>query len=561
MDQYRKNCDEFIKNNNYNKFVIEYRGDILEEVKDNPDVCVEIINYYLAELYIKKGKTAEVIAATKSIAYIEIDSVFVLEEISAISIASIPQFQSGEYLQLSGKGVTVAILDTGIDYLDSAFTDESGNTRIRYIYDQELDKVYTKDEINSAIRTANAGGNPYSIVNSRDEDGHGTKLAGIIGARVEGNEYQSVAPNCSFAIVKLKENKILKNWFKTERMVFGGADIIKGINFISNRQTAEDDPLVIFIPLGSTEGSHTGNTLLEVYINKLTISTGIVIVTGTGNEGESAGHVSELIQKVGDQKNISLIVAKGQDNIYFNIAVKKPSRVSLSVISPTGETTGLLPLKSKNIIESDFTIEDTKLTVIYYWPDEFSGDQVIRITLENIKFGLWRFRLVGEYILNGEYSAWLPPFSILNPGTRFTAPNPYMTMTVPSMAQNIIACSWYNQGDNTINVFSGRGGEIGGSFEYMRPLITVGGLDVKTIGLNNSVTTASGSSAAAAILAGVCALLFEWGIINKNDVTMNTQKMITYFMRGVRKRPGDVYPNPEWGYGKLDLIILFQNMK
>ena len=55
--------------------------------------------------------------------------------------------------------------------------------------------------------------------------------------------------------------------------------------------------------------------------------------------------------------------------------------------------------------------------------------------------------------------------------------------------------------------------------------------DIATIGVNilttkvlGGVTTVSGSSAATGIVAGACALLLQWGIVDGNDKTMYSTK-------------------------------------
>ena len=62
---------------------------------------------------------------------------------------------------------------------------------------------YTREEINNAIKAKNDGQDPYEIVPSKDEIGHGTSMASVIGARGANPEVIGVAPKCNFAIVKL----------------------------------------------------------------------------------------------------------------------------------------------------------------------------------------------------------------------------------------------------------------------------------------------------------------------------------------------------------------------
>lgn len=76
-------------------------------------------------------------------------------------------------------------IDTGIDYQNPVFLDENGNSRILAIWDQTVQtgippegfkygSEYRREDINLALRSED----PYSIVPSRDENGHGSILAG-----------------------------------------------------------------------------------------------------------------------------------------------------------------------------------------------------------------------------------------------------------------------------------------------------------------------------------------------------------------------------------------------
>ena len=43
---------------------------------------------------------------------------------------------------LTGKGVLVAVIDSGIDYLHPDFLNSDGTTRIAELWDQDLDRVF-----------------------------------------------------------------------------------------------------------------------------------------------------------------------------------------------------------------------------------------------------------------------------------------------------------------------------------------------------------------------------------------------------------------------------------
>ena len=50
------------------------------------------------------------------------------------------------------------------------------------------------------------------------------------------------------------------------------------------------------------------------------------------------------------------------------------------------------------------------------------------------------------------------------------------------------------------------------------------------------------------------------GNSNGNNPNMYSQTIKTYLARGTIKRIGDTYPNPQWGYGMLNIFVMFQNM-
>lgn len=68
------------------------------------------------------------------------DMYFVLQELTPIEVANIKYIQEvGQESYLRGKGVTIAIIDTGIDYLNKEFRFPDGNSKIEYIWDQNID--------------------------------------------------------------------------------------------------------------------------------------------------------------------------------------------------------------------------------------------------------------------------------------------------------------------------------------------------------------------------------------------------------------------------------------
>ena len=195
------------------------------------------------------------------------------------------------------------------------------------------------------------------------------------------------------------------------------------------------------------------------------------------------------------------------------------------------------------------------MIVKYYVPEHFTGHEVINVTFTNIKAGIWTFQLRGDYITNGKYHIWLPPQKTLPEDTKFLQSDPFITLTIPGTARKVATVAYYGN-DNALVASSGKG--FNTRDIEINPDIATIGINILTTKALGGVTTVSGSSAATAIVAGACALLLQWGIVNRNDKTMYSTKVIAYLIHGAdRSNPIYRYPNREIGYGFFDLLGTF----
>lgn len=101
--------------------------------------------------------------------------------------------------------------------------------------------------------------NPYDVVPHQDTVGHGTFLASIACGR--GNEeYTSAAPEADIIAVKLKKaGSYYINRYPIppgQENVFETTDVMLGIQYIIERATALNMPVVICIGLGTNQGGH-----------------------------------------------------------------------------------------------------------------------------------------------------------------------------------------------------------------------------------------------------------------------------------------------------------------
>jgi hypothetical protein len=94
----------------------------------------------------------------------------------------------------------------------------------------------------------------------------------------------------------------------------------------------------------------------------------------------------------------------------------------------------------------------------------------------------------------------------------------------------------------------------------MAPDLVAPGVDILGV-YPTGYGSMSGTSAAAAITAGACALMMQWGIVKGNDVSMSTHQIRAYLIRGCSRKQTISYPNPQWGYGALNLQQTFNLMR
>ena len=575
MDDYLKRADEI--NVDYNSdskdkiFLLAEvsNQEVLKNLLKIQDIEGVMISSNFAVIITPADKVDEVKKLAIRIVNIEVSTILTLNDISPVEASGAPVFNTNPYLRLNGRDVLVGVIDTGIDYLNKEFQMEDDTTRIvrlwdqtiqgdKYIYGLKYGVEYTEDQINQAISLQTSGGDPYSIVPSKDEIGHGTKVSGIIGGRGINPDLKGVAPDCKFVIVKLsRTTKVELDAALIDKMdvpSYSPWSVLLGIRYVVSVARELNKPLVLFIPMGSNMGSHTGNGIDESIIDNYSTEAETVIVVPVGNQGNTDTHTEGIIEKAGDIKDIEIRIGERQKNLPITIWINKPNRVKLSIISPTGEIIDNMEAKNTNNRRIKFLYEKTEMIVNFNSPELSTGDTLIFIRAYNLRPGIWKFRLTGEYIVEGNYYAWIPQRELIDDETKFLNPVEYTTITLPSTSNNAISVGYYNQNNNSIVSESSNGYTRYGN---IKPDIVAGGSNALVTIPGGATSVMSGSSVAGAVVAGCCALILQWAVTDGNYPGIYSSQIKTYIISGAKTRPGDIYPNRQWGYGMFDLQGVF----
>ena len=230
-------------------------------------------------------------------------------------------------------------------------------------------------------------------------------------------------------------------------------------------------------------------------------------------------------------------------------------RYQIAVRSPGGEMT---PIGMIGLTDSDryrFYREGTTVYVDTCLEGNRSEGQLILIRLEKPAPGVWEIEVRGQTLLNGRYHMWLPVSALVEEGTVFLRPSPDVTLTEPATAKSTIGVAGYNHRNGGIYLESGRGYN---RLEEIRPDVAAPAVSVYGPLPKGRYGNRSGTSAAAALTAGICADLLEWGIVRGEEPYLNQARMRDYLIRGAGRMTDRRYPNREWGYGTVSLEGVFR---
>ncbi|MBE5978734.1 MAG: peptidase S8 [Paenibacillaceae bacterium] len=461
---------------------------------------------------------------------------------------------------LFGRGVIVGIVDTGIDYRHPAFMNNDRTSRILSIWDQTVEGTapagftfgseYTKELINFALLSQY----PFTIVPTNDTYRHGTAIASIIAGHTNDKEgFTGVAPQADLVVVKLKEAKEnLKRLFCVSEgaLCYQESDIIMGIRYLINVAKKLNRPLVICLALGTNQGGHDGRGALSTYLDSLMMLPKISIVTSAGNEGNSRRHYYGEITDEPYTDSFQLN-SGGIDSEYFvEIWPYIPSRLTLQLTAPTWETSEVIAPAIGACRKLSFQSIKTNVWVNNILFESETGNQLILLRFRNMTPGIWYIRLDSKDSAPFSYNSWLPSGNLISNETYFVNSDPNTTITMQGDTANLLTATAYNQNTGSILEQSSRGYTRLGQ---IKPDLAAPGYNIPCAIPDFQYGTATGTGVAAAYAAGIAAMIIEWAYIKGNYTAVTGNQINRLMMRAAERDPDYVYPNNIWGYGKLNI--------
>lgn len=474
----------------------------------------------------------------KGILYIDKTSILQLQEYDRRLCNNVCTLNNGQ-IKRNGKGVYIAVIDSGIDIYNKIFINNS-KTKIYKIWDQDVDGIppigyrfgtlYNENEINEYIGKQNDASNEK--INSFDPSGHGTAVAAI-------------AISCAY------ESKLVIVKLSRKQEINTTASLMMAIDYCIRISIIENVPMAINLSYGNNYGDHAGNTVLEKYIDTVSEFAKCGIAVGSGNDANTSKHNIITVNPYATERT-SIIV--GENNYSFNIQIWRRNNplIKFTLIMPNGNKIGPFTTLNKN---ENYYENDMVITVVANNPTPY-----------NFRFGMFvSIVSAKEYLQEGVYeiifenptsvetiiNMWLPVEGELSGNVQFETPNLDNTLTIPSTANNVITVGAYNYRTNTYATFSGRGYTLD---NIVKPDIVAPGVDVLSVDQNGIYNYYTGTSFATPYVTGEIARLLEYGIVQGNDYFLYGERLKSVIINNAKPLYGIInYPDKKVGWGALCL--------
>ncbi len=469
---------------------------------------------------------------------------------------------------LNGTGVLVGIIDSGIDYRHPDFCKEDGTTRIAALWDQSADAgnppegyslgtYFSAEQINADLREE-PGDAQRRIVPGLDLSGHGTHVAGIAAGngRASGGKYRGVAYESGLLVVKLAEVR------SGSTEVSGTARLMEAVDFCVRYAMERNQPLALNLSYGTGEGAHNGRSLLETYLNTVSSMAKCVICVGTGNNGVGRTHAGGRLRE-GEPLALEIAVEGQEQSLGLELWNNYADEFDVELTAPDGKTTAFRFGEGEPVTAfgSAFLYSATGKTVNLgsvevegFWsaPTVYQNLCELRISLTatggNLGVGVWKLTLLPKNIVEGSFDIWILRGQESS-NTGFVEPDSFRTLTIPSTADGVISVGAYDYGNLQVAAFSGRG--TARDSGRMKPDLVAPGVDIVSCSPGGGYTARSGTSMATPFVTGGAALLLQWGVVEGNDPYLYGEKLRAYLLAGATRLPGEKYPNPLSGWGRL----------
>lgn len=481
---------------------------------------------------------------------------------------------------VSGTGVVVAILDRGIDWSHPDFISPDGTTRVKWLLDQTGQNLcpgnppavqYSEAQINVALL-----GGP--AINSRDAFGHGTVTTGIAagnGRAFADDRYRGLAPGADLIIVKVVSEGAPAHGSEPAETPFQGC-IEEALNWLDVKLNALGHPCVALINSGVQWGPIDGTSAVSRKIDQVfgEDRPGRAYVAASGDEGNLPNHAGGTFDSLSDTVVRWTKNTTATTYLQMWYSGTRPARITFA--SDDGTTVGPVSPGSSLNQSGVYIVQYNPGQEFYPWRST-SGDRAVWISVTGHSGG-GSITIRGTTTGPGTFDLYSPDFTNAMPLNDHLVPGTltdYASTHSAIVAGAHVARNAYTDINGFVQFVNGEG-SMGELWDHSSAGPTrdgrVHGVDVTAPGHNcfaayaprsywaeftwNLIHDGGGwygrggaTSGSAPIVVGAVALMLD----KCPRMTARQARQILHDTAVSDSNTGAT-PNPEWGYGKLDVL-------
>ena len=496
------------------------------------------------------------------------------------SVNAVKGTQTRNAYRVTGKGVVVGIIDTGIDFTlkDFMLTADSTRTRVLYYWDMtvaapglppkgfeatggvEIDST----DINRIIQ----GTRPQ--VSHFDFNGHGTHVAGIAAGNGGGTAFVGLAPDADLIVVNATR----------DNASFSSADVITALQYINAKAQALGKPWVVNMSLGAVGGPADGTSAESQAIDAI-VGPGIprkAVVVAAGNDGGKRVHSRVTLNNDPQLLLSRRFTAEADDQILVQLWSQiRPNDIAKLHVTITGPDTTFGPVSGFPAVTHDQR-DGTISVASSPHPYILTGSDIETLVAIAVKQrGTWTVSVRGDKGEgSGNVDMWLFNGNFIDSDgdDAFLNGQPASTKNAITVGSFVTKSSWISAGNffqssttpvDAASTFSSPGPSRDGR---QKPEISAPGewiasgfsfaSSVDGTHLLQDLThrVNAGTSMAAPHVAGAIALSFQEA--DKRGLLPDAQQVRDALMSSadVDVNTGSV-PNIKWGTGKLNVDAYF----
>jgi len=336
---------------------------------------------------------------------------------------------------ITGAGVIIGFVDTGIDTTHPDFTFPNGTTKILYVWDQTtpgrppIGFDYGYECTSADIQAKNCP--------ETDTYGHGTHVAGIAASSgVATGNFTGVAPGAS--IIFVKSGYSLCNGTSWN---FDTTHLLDGVSYIVKKAAKLGKRAVISLSLGGNIGAHDGTDPFELGLDAI-VEAGTPIVVAAGNEARDNAHIQGKLSQ-GSNVTFQLQVRQTTVDLQIDVWYSPQDQIDATLTIPDGQTYHV-PTIPGGVVSNFGNVTTTT--------SSSNNGKELYLEVNSTKYlpaNGWSVTLKGNQIQSqGSWDAWTDAVTCAYPGPSFTPGNGYEidshdTVGIPGTARDVVTVGAY----------------------------------------------------------------------------------------------------------------------